>query len=284
MVNRLSKVFTVLTAIDNHDDAIHLFLGPYHLSLGPAVYGAFHFQNVSAALLASSHSKTSSGNTHQHYKRRHEAVLRRFRRAVRKLIHIKSIIDQLRLASILTPYNQYELYTHGTYDLVLAGHMHKSHSVFNDDDFTEQINAFRSMNKFEKEHSLVATKFVKINTLLRLLSPTPPQSENNSLPGKIPQNRPNDSSTYPTNENSSKSLHNSTTLCCSQHDQNMSLFKLAINQSISHQPTHLLPSESHSRRYNKPNVRRTAFARRNKISVSLTYIQIKLIQENFLEK
>jgi len=270
MVDRLSNIYTVLTAVDTRDDTLHLFLGPYHLSLGAAIFGALHFRNLSTALLASSHSKTSGENTSQQQKRRHETILRRFRRSVRKLILIKSIIDQIRIASILTPYNQYELYINGIYDLVLAGHIHKFRSIFDDNDFNQQINDFRSMNNFRKEHTLLASRFVKIQALLQLISPTPHpnQSDNNLIPGQT-------RSDEITNENPSKPMIDSSNLCCTQHNQGSPLIRLPINRSISQQSTQFFSSESNSRRNSRYKLRRHSSNRPKQGTVSFTHIQIK---------
>jgi hypothetical protein len=274
MIDRLSSIYTVLTVVDSRDDTLHFFLGPYHLSLGAALFGALQFRNLSTALLASSHSKTSGENINQQQKRRHDAVIRRFRRSVRKLILIISIIDQLRLASILTPYNQYELYINGIYDLVLSGHIHKSHSIFNDDDFTQQVNDFRSMNNFPKESSLLATKFVKIQALLQLLSPIPHQnhSDNNSISGQTIQTRSDEI----TNENSSKLTIDSSNLCCTQHNQSSPLVPFPINRSISQQSTQFFSNESNSRRNTKYKSRRHSSARLKQGAVSFyTYSKSK---------
>jgi hypothetical protein len=281
MVDRLSSIYTVLTAVDTRDDTLHLFLGPYHLLLGPSTFGALSFRNISTALLDSSNSKSSSNNTNQRHKRRHEAIVRRFRRAVRKLILIKSILNQLRLASILTPYNQYELYTQGVYDLVLAGHIHDFSSVFNDDDFTEQINKFRSMNKIEKDNSLLASRFIKINALLYLLSPPLNQhhSDNSAIPGKITQtSKSNDPNTYTPNENSSKPLIDSTSMCCSQHSLNIPLVMVSMNRSNSLQPTSFLSREPRSRRKTGYNLTRSSSTSSNRIIVSFPHIKIKRIK------
>jgi hypothetical protein len=172
------------------------------------------------------------------------------------------------LASILTPYNQYELYRNGIYDLVLAGHIHKSHSIFNDDDFTQQINDFRSMKNFPKESSLLATKFVKIQALLQLLSPTP-HSDNNSISGQTIQTRSDEI----TNENLSKSTIDSSNLCCTQHNQSSPLVPFPINRSISQQSTQFFSNESNSRRNTKYKSRRHSSARLKQGAVSFTYIQ-----------
>jgi len=232
------------------------------------------FKNLSTALLASSHSKAVNGTTTQYQKRRHDAAIRRFRRAVRKLIHIKSIIDKLRIASILTPYNQYKLYKHGIYDLVLAGHIHCSDSIFTDEEFIEQMKDFRLKNNLNENNPLLASKFTKISTLLHLLSPSPNQSENNSIPGKIQD----DTNNSTTNDNSSKSLLNSTNLCCSHHFQNTQLAMIPLNRSITFQTTHFYTPESHSRRSSKHKSRRHSSKNRDQaiVSINLSLIEYKL--------
>jgi hypothetical protein len=273
MIDRLSKIYTVSTVVDTRDDSLHLFLGPYHLTLGPAIFGALHFKSVSAALLASSHPKTINDNTNQYKKRRHDNVLRRFRRSVRKLILIKSILDQLRLSSILTPCNQYELYTQGIYDLVLAGHIHNSHSVYDDDSFTEQIKYFRVMGKIEKENTLLASKFVKINALLHLLSPiTQQQVDSNSTTGKIPQTVSDDSSTFQNNQNQSKALIDSTNICCAQHCQTMPVVMYPVTRGASFQSNNLLPPEPRSNRRNTHRRSRRSSIQSNQTTVNFVYI------------
>jgi len=275
MIDRLARIYTISTAINSNDDTLHLFLGPYHLLLGPNIFGVLQFRNLSKALLASSHSKTSGENTNSYQKRRHDAAIRRFRRSVRKLILIKSIIDQLRLASILTPYNQYELYTQGVYDLVLAGHIHDARSSFDDEKFTERIKNFRSMKHSEKsDNTLIASKFIKINTLLNLFSPSPQQNQpdNNSIPGKTTQTNQSDNTT---NEKSSKSLMNSSNICCSHHTQNTPLLMFPFNRSDTHPPTQFVSSEPRIRRTNKYDSRKTSSAHSRRISVRF---EIKLIK------
>jgi hypothetical protein len=245
MIDRLSHIYIVTTALDVRDDTLHLFLGPYHLSLGPAIFGALRFKNVSTLLLSASVSNPS--------KRRREAVLRRFRRAVRKLILVKSIIDQLRLASILTPFNQYELYTRGIYDLVLAGHSQNLHSILNDKDFTEQINNIQS----EERSSLLASNFFKINAILHLLAPTQHQQQpdNNLTRGNITQTISNETNSNTTNTNDHKHLLDSGTMCCSQHCRDLPLVKLPMSQPISHQP---ISTGSRSRLNSGHNLRKNS--------------------------
>ena len=56
-IDRLSRIYSVVQALDIRDDTLHLFLGPYHLSLGPALFTALRFKNASTALLVASQSK-----------------------------------------------------------------------------------------------------------------------------------------------------------------------------------------------------------------------------------
>ena len=115
--------------------------------------------------------KQSGGNELHRRRRRREAVLRRFRRVVRKLTLVKSIIDQLQPASVLTPYNQYELYSHGIYDLVLAGRIQQcTDTMFVGDQFFEQLKNFNDVANTGERNPLLASNFIKINNLLSLLS------------------------------------------------------------------------------------------------------------------
>ncbi|CAF4981914.1 unnamed protein product, partial [Rotaria socialis] len=176
-IDRLSRVYTVLTALDVRDDTLHLFLGPYHLSLGPALFAAMNFKNASTALLVNSHP-TSSATTESHRrKRRREVVLRRFRRVVRKLTLVISIINELRAASILTPYNQYELYKRGIYDLVLAGRKESSNSMFSKNEFMEELENLNVEKSSGERNPLLASNFTKINHLLNLISSSQQQQQ-----------------------------------------------------------------------------------------------------------
>lgn len=272
MINRLSNIYSATSAVDTRDDTLHIFLGPYHLSLGPAVFGAMRFKNVSKALLASSQAKSSNGNSTQSKKRRHDAALRRFRRAVRKLIHIKSIVDKLRIASILTPYNQYQLYTHGIYDLVLAGHKHLSDSVFIEEDFLEQIHDIKSTKEVDHKNPLVASQYIKINTLLQLLSPSSQQQpENNPTPGQVPSVESEDTKSRTTNEHSSQSLLPSANICCSHHFQNARHMMFPLQRSISHQPTPFITLESQSRRNSRMESRRNSSVLPQSTLVSVSF-------------
>lgn len=269
MINRLSNIYNATSAIDTRDDTLHIFLGPYHISLGPAVFGAMRFKNVSKALLASSQAKTLNGNSTQSQKRRHDATLRRFRRAVRKLIHIRSIIEKLRIASILTPYNQYQLYQGGIYDLVLAGYKHISESVFTDDEFHEQINALHSTNDIDHQNPLVASQYIKLNTLLQLLSSTPHPSENNSSPGQVPSAGSDDTKSLSTNEHNSQSLIDSANICCSHHCQNARHMMFPIQRPISQSSSPFYALESRSRRDSRIEFRRSSSVIQQPVIVSL---------------
>ncbi|CAF4246596.1 unnamed protein product [Rotaria sp. Silwood2] len=260
MVDRLSNIYKVSPVADNRDDTLHLFLGPYHLELGPAIFGALHFRNISTALLASSHSKSKIDSTTQNHKRRREAVLRRFRRTVRKLILIKSIIDQVRFASVLTPYNQYELYRRGIYDLVLAGHIHGTNTVFYDEEFIEQISNVRLMDNSDKENPLLASKFIKINSLLSLLSPplSQQQSDNNPMIDNITKPRLDNSITYKADEKPSKPFINSKALCCSQHTNNQHTLMFPVSRSTNYHSNQFLSHESPSRRNSSQNLHKSS--------------------------
>lgn len=213
-----------MSVVDNRDDTFHLYLGPFHISLGPAIFGALHFKNVSTALLATSGSKVRADSINQSTSRRREAVLRRFRRCVRKLIFLKSVINQIQLASILTPYNQYALYKQGIYDLVLSGHLPNSCSLFNDDGFIEQVNNFRSAVDADSKSPLLSSKYVKINSLLNLLSTNTPQNQPDTISGmgNLTQAMSENPIDFGINENNPPPLIEQTPICCSEHgdDQN----------------------------------------------------------------
>ncbi|CAF0845917.1 unnamed protein product [Adineta ricciae] len=247
MIERLSQIYSVSTVIDIRDDTYHVFLGPYHLSLGPAIFGAFQFKNISTALLTSSSVRTSGDNTSQSQKRRHEAVLRRFRRAVRKLILIKSMIDKLQLASILTPYNQYELYSQGIYDLVLAGHLDRADSALRNESFIEQVNEFRSMINSEKEKSFVASRFMKINALLQLISPSPNlhQTETTTTMDANQSSLSNASNSHNMNDDHSEEYMGS--VCCPQHAQDVAMVRFTPRRSLSYQSSQFLTPDPRSR-------------------------------------
>ncbi|CAF3986708.1 unnamed protein product [Rotaria sp. Silwood2] len=252
-IDRLSRIYTVLTALDTRDDTLHLFLGPYHLSLGPALFAALHFKNASAALLTTSRPTISGNSESQRRKRRHEIVLRRFRRAVRKLTLVKSIIGQLRSASILTPYNQYELYTQGIYDLVLAGHEQCSNSTFINDNFLEQLQNFDLVTSAGERSPLLASNYVKINNILSLLSsPLPQQTplvDNNKTmaTGKLMRFASHESITNAATNNDPTALINSSTICCPAHDPAQPYITLPARSAMSPQPNQMLPSENRSR-------------------------------------
>ncbi|CAF3339195.1 unnamed protein product [Rotaria socialis] len=270
-IGRLSQIYSAKTFVDNRDDTLHILLGPYHLALGPVIFGALHFRNVSAALLASSQAKLVIDGTYQSSIRRREAILRRFRHAVRKLIFIKSVIDQAQIASILTPYNQYELYKQGIYDLALAGQIHNSNSIFDDENFIQRINNVRLMNSLDKENPLLASKYIKINSLLNLLASTVSQQQSGSnLPTEnMIRSRSDTAASYSTNEDDSKTFLNSTTLCCEHHNTNQESVAVPMNRSSTYYFNHLLSHEPLS----KPNSRKgsqkssTASSSQNNITI-----------------
>ena len=272
-IDRLSRIYTVLTALDIRDDTLHLFLGPYHLSLGPALFAALHFKNASSALLVASRPTGSNGTDGQRRKRRRDVVIRRFRRAVRKLTLVKSIIDQLQPASVLTPYNQYELYKHGIYDLVLAGRIQDSESVFMKDSFLEQICHVDLMQQSGERNPLLASNFIKINNLLNLLSsPSPsqqPQQQQSSqqpftlessatkATGNIMQFKPNESVSHVGRRNESDARLDSTAMCCSHHQQASPFIMYPIPQTSDSQHGQLLSTGSRSRQNSSTNLLRT---------------------------
>lgn len=272
--------------MDIRDDTLHLFLGPYHLSLGPALFAALHFKNASSALLIASQSSTFS-NSHsesQRRKRRRDAVLRRFRRAVRKLTLVKSIIDQLQPASILTPYNQYELYTHGIYDLVLSGRIQQcTDSMFVNDQFVEQLHNFDTVTNAGERSPLLASNFIKINNLLNLLSSsTPTQSTaDHSLVAptatttsseRIVRIASNESLSNPT---SSEALINpSSTVCCSQHSQTPANVMYCVPRPMSPQPSQFLTIGTHSRSNSHSNLLKTPSILSRQSTVCIRYRNI----------
>ncbi|CAF0976145.1 unnamed protein product [Adineta ricciae] len=280
-VDRLSRIYTVLTALDTRDDTLHLFLGPYHLSLGPALFAALHFKNASAALLVASRptAGTSNGSENQRRKRRRENVLRRFRRAVRKLTLVKSIVDQLRPASVLTPYNQYELQQQGIYDLVLAGRTQNADSMYANEDFLEQLAKFDTVSSTGERSPLLASNYVKINNLLNLLS-TPSQQQQHqqhysqtyesnptATTEKIMRMKSSESlvntinhSNDNNNNNSANNpgnILNSESCCCSQHRPTSPFIMFPVNQTVSPQPSQLLSSKPRSRANSNSNLLRT---------------------------
>ncbi|CAM4767835.1 unnamed protein product [Rotaria magnacalcarata] len=270
-IDRLSQIYSVETFVDNRDDTLHLFLGPYHLTLGPVIFGALHFRNVSAALMASSQAKLVTDGTYQSRSRRHEAILGRFRHAVRKLIFIKSVIDQAQIASILTPYNQYELYKQGIYDLALAGHIHNANSIFGDENFIERINNVRLTNSPGRENPLFASKYIKINSLLNLFASTASQQHSNSNLTTENMTPPisDTAASYSTSEDDSKTFLNSASPCCAHHSTNQASVAVPMKRPSAHHFNQLLSQEPLS----KPNSRKgsrkssTAFSSQNNLNI-----------------
>ncbi|CAF4855238.1 unnamed protein product, partial [Rotaria sp. Silwood1] len=279
-IDRLSRIYTVLTALDIRDDTLHLFLGPYHLSLGPALFAALHFKNASAALLTSSNLITTGNSENQRRKRRREIILRRFRRSVRKLTLVKSIIDQLRTASILTPYNQYELHTQGIYDLVLAGHTQCSNSTLINDDFLEQLRNFNAVTSAGERSPLLASNFIKIHNILSLLSSPQQQQQHQHQQVQAVDNSmtiassnlirvpSNESITNATTNNDPVGLINSTTVCCPVHDPAQPYVMFPVRSPMSPQPGQILSSGNRSRRLSKANSlkRSSTISRQNTVN------------------
>lgn len=230
MLDRLSRIYPISTVIDTRDDTYHVFLGPYHLSLGPAIFGAMHFKNISTALMI-------NNPAYNRQKSRTDLNLRRFRRAVRKLILIKSIVDKLRLASVLTPCNQHELYTQGIYDLVLAGHLRSPEAISSND-------AFPPMNTADKETSFTASKYMKVSALLHLISPTPHQPSGSIIPET--STSPESGLSHPMAPNATAAAALLDSMCCSHHCPDVPLLRFAARRSISVQGTQFEPSESHT--------------------------------------
>ncbi|CAF2104545.1 unnamed protein product [Rotaria magnacalcarata] len=270
-IDRLSRVYTVLTALDVRDDTLHLFLGPYHLSLGPALFAAMNFKNASTALLVNAHP-TSSVTTDSHRrKRRRELVLRRFRRVVRKLTLVKSIINELRAASILTPYNQYELYKRGIYDLVLAGRKESSNSMFSNDEFMEELENLNAAKSSGERNPLLASNFTKINHLLNLISSSQQQQQQshileNSMAKtnrQIIEITSQESFMNAANNNDLSSLTDPTslrdpnTMCCALHRQNSPYFMLPIRSTMSPPTSQIISMGSRSRNNSHSNTHKT---------------------------
>lgn len=266
-IDRLSRIYTVFTALDIRDDTLHLLIGPYHISLGPALFAALHFKNASTALLVASQSASIGGNEIQRRRRRREAVLRRFRRAVRKLTLVKSIVDQLRTASVLTPYNQYELYERGIYDLVLAGRTQSyTDDTLNSDDFREQIQNYDAMTNAGEPSPLLASNFIKINNLLNLLAPAQQQQQQTFDQSNIPNTnrmigiKSNESNPNPTHNETSNNAHgliNSVTICCPQHSQSSPYVMYTLPRALSPQPSQYLSPGSRLRRTSNVNLLKT---------------------------
>jgi hypothetical protein len=231
-----------------------------------------------------SHPTTIGGNSTQRRKRRREAVLRRFRRAVRKLTLVKSIIDQLRPASVLTPYNQYELYTQGIYDLVLAGRIHQSaDSMFINDHFREQLHNFDLATHAGERSPLLASNFIKINNLLSLLS-SPQQQQQQQQQSQIVDNstttangnmlgiKSNESIANNPTDNHSEALINSMTICCPQHSQTSPFVMYSMPRANSPQPSQLLSTGSRSRNNSNSNLLKTPSILSRQSTVCYIYI------------
>ena len=259
--------------MDIRDDTLHLFLGPYHLSLGPALFAALHFKNASTALLVAAHPTGSNATDGHRRKRRRDLVIRRFRRAVRKLTLVKSIVDQLQPASVLTPYNQYELFKHGIYDLVLAGRIQESQSMFMNDNFLEQICHVDLMQQSGERNPLLASNFIKINNLLNLLSssssssPQQPQQSTQQpltletgatkVTGNIMQFKSNESVSHAGNRSESDARLDSAAMCCSTHQQTAPFIMYPIPKTADSQHSQVLSTGSRSRQNSSTNLLRT---------------------------
>lgn len=259
VIDRLSRIYTVLTALDIRDETMHLFLGPYHISLGPAVFAALHFKNASAALLVSSRSTIPRGGDDvQRRKRRREMVIRRFRRAVRKVTLVKSILNQLQSPSVLTPFNQYELKKHGIYDLVLAGRIQDNDQIFDNDEFRHHLSRGDSIYYPGERNPLLASNFVKIHHLLNLLSSAQQQSsilENSAAqqPKSI-QIKSIEKSLHSTNRNEVDTLINSTATSHSIHRQTSPLISFPIQDSASPRTSQQSLLRLHLSQNNNPNL------------------------------
>lgn len=221
-------------------------------------------------------------------KRRREAVLRRFRRAVRKLTLVKSIVDQLQSASILTPYNQYELFKDGIYDLVLAGRTECSHSNFWNNEFMGRIENFHSEKNFVEQNPLLASSFTKINHLLNLLSPSHPnqQQQQQQHPfqtsdgGMALKNSgrmeltSRDSYSNTLNYNDPAAFLDPDMVCCAAHRQGSPYLMLPIRSTMSPPPSHMLSTVSRSRNNSHSNLNKLlVISRQNTVCYIHLYIE-----------
>ncbi|CAF0884300.1 unnamed protein product [Didymodactylos carnosus] len=178
-LERLSRVYSISTALDIRDDTLHVFVGPYHIRLGPALFAAFHFKQVSQTLMQTASKKkeittnstTLIGGSVHTQRRQREAAIRRFRRAVRKIGLVKQVLDLLQTASVLTPVNQYALHSRGIYELVL-----RRQSVLTDGSFElfEQMKNYQASNEGSP---FLSSNFVKITSLLNLLGSSTTQQQ-----------------------------------------------------------------------------------------------------------
>ena len=227
--------------------------------MGSALFAGLRFKNVSAALLAASGLQRNQGEATSKETRRRDAVLRRFRRVVRKLILIRSILDQIRLASILTPFNQYELTSNGIYDLVLAGQQTNGQCTLDESAVAEEVERLRTLNYPEQKSFLLASNFIKISVLLHLLSPSH-TAEPNLSPTTV------DEAT--SNTQDPKNIMEAGGLCCSQHGQRTSLVMLPIKSPAPPPTTQLLPAASRHRINSNHSSRRTPslLSRQNTVS------------------
>ena len=253
----------MFTALDVRDDTMHLFLGPYHLCLGPALCAAYRFRHLSNALLAASSAKKTTNDLtsiDKQRRRRREMILRRFRRIVRKLTMIKSILHQLRLTSILTPYNQYELINNGIYDLVLAGHQSNASMIFDDQTFVEEIEHLRPMTHPDDKSFLLTSNFIKMNTLLHLLSTSHQDESNRSANLPLPEPLSTES-----DEKGSEMLLDTTTMCCAQHNQYSPMIKLPTRTSMLSPTVQLTTKKNNTHGSQRSSL---VLTRQNTVSIS----------------
>ena len=208
-------------------------------------------------------------------KRRRETVLRRFRRTVRKIILIRSILDQIRLGSVLTPYNQHELTSNGIYDLVLAGHQSNGQCKLDEATVAEEFDRLQTLNYPEQKSFLLASNFIKVSTLLYLM--TPFRAAESGAPS-IPVNEPT------SNPNDPKGILDTSPLCCSQHGQRTSLVMLPIKPPAPPPPppSQLMSSGSRSR-LSSTQSHRPVLSRQNTVSDSMS-IERRMILLRFMEQ
>ena len=190
-------------------------------------------------------------------------MLRRFRRAVRKLTLVRSIIDQLQSPSVLTQYNQYELHTNGIYDLVLTERIKHSNSTFLNDDRPQKLEISDSITNAEQRNLLFASNYIKINYLLNILSSSQQslKTENNTTieTKNFMQIESYESMTSAKDNYDRRSVINSEAICCSAHRQSPSYFMFPSRQRISSQPSQLALAGSNSKRGSNSHLNKTSF-------------------------
>jgi hypothetical protein len=135
--------------------------------------------------------------------------------------------------------------------------------MFSQDSFIEQIHNFDSTNDSGERSPLLASNFIKINNLLNLLSspqqqPQPQQQqqfENSTAmtAGNMMRIKSNES----INNNDPGAFINSTDICCEHHRQTLPFITFPVRQTMSPQPSQLLPTGFHSRQNSSSNLLKT---------------------------